>query len=248
VIDCQVLDVSEETVFLDVKGLSGVLYKPDIAWTTVNRCSDILKVNERREFIIKQIDISKALIQLSLRFPENDPWTSTKIPKVGEKTDVTIFGYNPISLYGRHETGIEVRIPKPETSWTEFDELDPASFVGKPSHILITERIDDHRIITGSIRQLTKNPWPEIHKKFSPGTKFRGIVTEVTSLFVRVELPGKLFGILPKESMQKGGHEYQNYETNVVKGQGLEVVVTKVFINRQLIKLDLSRNVTLSKS
>ncbi|MBM4400604.1 MAG: 30S ribosomal protein S1 [Crenarchaeota archaeon] len=245
-VECQVLDVSEETTFLDVKGLSGVAYKSDLSWTTLNRCSDVLQANEKRKFLVKHIDIKKALVHLTLRFPETDPWKSPTLPKVGQTIEVTIFTYNPFALFGRHETGLEATIPRPETSWTEFDEMDPATFVGKRVRILVTERVDDKRILTGSIRELTKNPWPAINKKFRPGTQLRGIVAEVTPLFVRVELPGKLFGILPKEALIKAGHEYKDFEANMVRGQGLDVTVTKVFINRQRIRLDLTRNVTRS--
>ena len=73
----------------------------------------------------------------------------------------------------------------------------------------------------------------------------RATVSEVTPNFVKVELPGGLKGIIPRESMLQAGFEYADFETTLVKGQGLDVVVTKVFIKKRKIRLDLKRNIEI---
>ena len=64
----------------------------------------------------------------------------------------------------------------------------------------------------------------------------------MTENFVRVKIDGGYIGIIPRESLEKAGFEYANYKENIVVGQGIEVVVTKVFLSKKKIRLDLKRN------
>jgi hypothetical protein len=72
--------------------------------------------------------------------------------------------------------------------------------------------------------------------------EFNGKISEITPTYVQVKLPNNYVGVLPKESLEKAGHEYKNFQDNMIVGQGIDVYVSKVFINRQRIRLDLSRN------
>jgi ribosomal protein S1 len=97
--------------------------------------------------------------------------------------------------------------------------------------------------VRGSVRRTVEDPWPEIHRALPPGTELHGSVSEVNENCVRVALPNGLQGIVPRDRMQQAGFEYADYTKNVVIGQGLDVVVTKVFLSKRKIRLDLKRNV-----
>jgi ribosomal protein S1 len=141
-----------------------------------------------------------------------------------------------------YKDGIEVVIPRIELSWDVLSPPRDDQLLNTTQRITILERIDESRSLTGSIRSLTDDPWPEIHKKLPKGTELRATVAEVTPHFVRVNLPGGLQGIIPKEAMIDAGYEYKDFVINVVPGQGLDVVVTKVFLEKRKIRLNLKRN------
>lgn len=58
----------------------------------------------------------------------------------------------------------------------------------------------------------------------------------------------ELTGIIPKEAMIKAGYEYADFKNTVIPDQGLDVVVTKVFLGKRRIRLDLRRNIEKSPS
>lgn len=89
---------------------------------------------------------------------------------------------------------------------------------------------------------MENDPWPTIHATLKPGTEFNGKVYKISEHFVRVSIDNGLIGKVPRESLLAAGYEYSNYMENLVPGQGLEVVATKVFINKKWIRLDLKRN------
>lgn len=247
-IEGTVLDVSQNMALVDVLGMNGVVHKEDCSWFTVFDCAEILTVGERGEFTVKSIDVSRGMLGLTNRSPELDPWRLAKVPAVGDIVEVTLVSCNALSYYCRNTDQIEVILPRQELSWLEAPVPDSADLLGSRQRVVIFERSDEFHLLKGSVRQLEEDPWPKIHARFPKGTELRATVRECTPNFVKVDLLGGLNGFIPKEAMQKAGYEYADFESTLAKGQKLDVVVTKVFLKKRKIRLDLERNVKPSES
>lgn len=127
-------------------------------------------------------------------------------------------------------------------SWFFLTPNQCRDLIGSTINVKVIDIDDENEKIYCSYRQIEENPWPQIHKSLQKGMEFTGKVTDITSNYIQVRLPNNFSGIIPRESLQKAGFEYVNFEDNVVIGQGIEVVVSKVFIAKQKIRLDLKRN------
>jgi predicted RNA-binding protein with RPS1 domain len=244
IIDGTVLDVSRDCALVDIKGFNGVILRTDCSWTTISGCSDILKSESKHKFLVTSIDTKKGLLELSLKFPNEDPWKSKSLPKIKDRIQIKMFSCNQTFYLGSYLDGIEIIIPRSELSWTTEPDLESTELLNTTQEIVIYERIDELRVLKGSVRQLSADPWPEIHKNLPKGTQLRATVIEVSSLIVRVQLPGNLVGIIPGHRVRAAGFEYEHYEVNVLPGQGLDVIVTKVFLAKRKIRLDLARNIS----
>jgi len=238
----EVLDVSDENALVDIRGINAIIYKSECSWQSVTTCSATLLPKQRYQFRVKHIDTNRSFLELTLRDPARDPWKSPHLPSVGESIDVTLTQANQYSFLGMYRDGIEIVIPRTELSWDILSPPRDDVLLNTTQRIIIFESINESRSLKGSIRRLTEDPWPQIHKKLPKGTELHAIVAEVTPHFVRVNLPGGLQGIIPKEAMTDAGYEYQDFTINVVLGQGLDVVVTKVFLEKRKIRLNLKRN------
>lgn len=238
----KVFDVSNEVALIDVKGLNGVIQKRDCSWRRTRDCHDVLASGTEREFIVKKIDAERCSIGLSLRDPDLNPWNSPNLPDVGASVEVEIIDCNGTSYFGLYRGDIEVEVPRTEVSWMEVSASDDLRLLNTRQRIIIIEVSRESQILKGSVRRTVANPWPEIHKALPIGTELHGTVSDVNEYFVRVSLPNGLQGIVPRECMAQAGFEYADYGRNVVVGQGLDVVVTKVFLEKKKIRLDLKRN------
>ncbi len=236
-----VLDISQSATLVDVQGLNAVIYKNECSWRSIAKCSDVLHIGSTYQFRVQTIDKNQSKLSLSLRFPDEDPWKSEKLPKVNDVIEVDIVGVTGSNYVGDYCDNIEIFIPKHEVDWLGSDESEANDILNGRKKIMIYERSVERRIIKGSIRRLEQNPWPKIHKRLPKGKELSAIVQAVTPNFVSVSLPEGLTGHIPKEEMILGGFEYADFEKNVVRGQGLNVVVSKVFIDRQRIRLALKR-------
>jgi ribosomal protein S1 len=227
---------------VNVCGLNGTVHRKDISWQTVKDCGDQLKLGEKYNFLVAEIDSNAEELRLSMRFPDQDPWRKCAPPRNGDIVELDIIANQGAEYLCRMQSGIEVLLPKVEVSWYEQPLSYQKDFVGTRQRAAIYEINIEERSIKCSIRKLEADPWPIIHKKYPMGTEFIGNVIEINPHFVRVQLEGTLTGKIPKESMVKAGFEYADFEKNLVRGQILEVVVTKVFLHKKYLRLDLKRN------
>ncbi len=235
----EVLDVYEENAIISVMGIDSFIKKNECSWYKIKSCSEVLKNGEIIDFEVKDIDEIKLSIELTLRTSDNNPWD--KLPKlsIGDNINLKILYKNGISYIARDSAGHEILIPIKELSWFGTTEEEREAIIDKEMKIEIMEINEDHEEYKGSIRRLEKDPWPEINKRIRPGTEFIGKVTEVNPNFIRVDINNGLNGIIPKERLIEAGGIYSDFINNVIVGQGIEVVVTRVFIPKRKIHLNL---------
>jgi ribosomal protein S1 len=177
-----------------------------------------------------------------LRSDEADPWKRAPIPQIGDELDVMVNSHYDDALICLSESGIEIRVPLNEISWFADSVVNVDEMINTKIHILVYNTSIDQHVIDASIRRLSSDPWLEIQKELPKGTLLRAIVLEVKPECVRVELPNRMMGSIPRVALLAAGHELADYENSVVPGQGLDVVVSKVFIGKHRIRLDLARN------
>jgi len=238
-----VIDLSQDYALVDVQGFNGVIHKKECSWRLTKDCRDVLELDGTYDFFVMSIDPSRTLINLTLKNPENDPWRSENFPDLEDIIEVELIECNGYCYTGLYVDNIVISIPRNEISWVTIPSPNDNSLLESKQKVIIYDKSDESKKIKGSIRRLEKDPWPIIHEKLPRGTELRGIVAEVNPNFVTIDLPDGLQGIIPRESMIQAGFEYEDYESSVVIGQGLDVVVTKIFLKKQKIRLDLKRNI-----
>src|SRR5690348_13253722 len=94
--------------FVDLGGADGLVHISQLAWSRVNRPSEVLKVGQEVEVQVLSVDKEKKKIALSIKRAEVDPWTTVEqryIP--GQVVTGTITKIAPFGAFARIEDGIE---------------------------------------------------------------------------------------------------------------------------------------------
>ena len=237
-----VIDVSINEALISIKGMDAVINRHECSWISHLSCSDVLRVGEKCDFLIKDINYDNNTLISTLRFPEDNPWYKVTIPNIGSVITVKILSKNNIQYRCLYENALEILMPIDEASWFILSETERRDLINREVQVKVIEKNDELKSIKCSIRDIEENPWPKIHQSLKVGTKFHGKVVEILDDFVRVQIDGAYIGVLPKESLTEAGFEYSKYKESMIVGQGVDVVVTKVFIAKKKIRLDLQRN------
>lgn len=234
--------ISQNETLVNVLGIRSYINREDCSWLTINDCSTVFNNDEEYDFIIKSIDKSSSVIHLTRKFEEDNPWVLDDLPSLNQNIEVEFTASDEIKFIGLFENRLEVFMLNQEASWFLLSKEQRESIVNSVQEVKVVDIDEDNQKLFVSLKQLEEDPWPIIHKSLTKGKQFDGRVTSVTNSYVEVEIVNGYRGRVPKESLLQAGHEYANFSETVVVGQGLSVVVSKVFIKRQIIRFDLSRN------
>ena len=235
------MDVSKLHVLVDVMGLNGIIKKEECSWNTISDCDEVCNVGDTIKAKVLSVDVPRESLVLSMRLPELDPWKRHVAPNIGDIIRVDVKSDRSTAIVCTYHGGVEIIVSRIELSWTGADNVpDLVDSKGRLEVIIYEKDEVEHKIL-GSVRRLQKDPWPKIHESLPKGTKLSATVKDVHSNFIQVDLPNGLTGIIPDYEMHRAGHEYATFSESVVRGQGLDVVVTKVFLNKKKIRLGLAR-------
>jgi len=201
VVEGTVMDVAQNIAVVNVHGCNGIIYRDECSWGRVAHCSETYEKGALCEFVIKRIDTDKGKLELSNRFPDEDPWKSKHLPNVRDIIDIEIKDIYGASYIGLYKGIIEVSLPKHEVSWPGEHVPEMKQLLNTQQRVVIYEKSAENRTLKCSIRRLDEDPWPLIHKQLPKGTRLRGKVSEVMADYVRVELPDGLTGTIPSSAM-----------------------------------------------
>lgn len=244
VIDGVVMDASIDKATVACAGFTAVILKSECSWYTVLSCANELDEGGIYSFRVKRIVPSTGSIELTRRVEADDPWRDVELPKVGDVLEVTVQVPLDFHLICRSDNGLEITIPKKEIVWGELPESSLLDVIGQRVAVKVLMVQPEERLIRASIRELKSNPWEEIRTNFPSGSKFLGTVIDKNPQFVSVEISDGIIGRVSKESFLNAGYEYENFLDHLLVGQRLSVEIRKVWVGKEKISLELSRNLT----
>ncbi len=193
-----VRNLTDFGAFVDIGGMDGLLHVADLAWSRVDKPSDVLKVGDEVEVKILKINREKRKISLGMKQLQPEPWTL-----VGEKyhpedrvhgkvTRVVDFG-----AFVELEPGIEGLIHLSDLSWSRKSRK-PSDIV-KPGELVdvVVLAVDPaaKRIGLG-LKQALGDPWEEAIRRFPVGSVAEGKVVSLAKFGAFVELAEGVEGMI----------------------------------------------------
>ncbi|MDQ6961900.1 MAG: 30S ribosomal protein S1 [Mariprofundaceae bacterium] len=224
--------------FVDIGGVDALLHVSDISWRHINHPQEMLSVGQAVVAEIIKADAETGKISISMRTLQVDPWAN-----VAEKyqQDMRLTGtvrrLLDFGVMVELEPGVEGMIHRSEMSWLRKD-IQPASVVtqGDVVDVAVMSVDSAKRRIALSLKEVMENPWQAWLTKNPVGTKVEGVVRNITTFGLFVELDEGLDGLvhLSNFSWEKQGSEVIGEYSS---GQEVEAVVLGVDIDRQRISL-----------
>ncbi len=142
----------------------------------------VIEINKKKNRVI----LSEKLVTAELDLDKREE--TLKSCKVGDILDGEVTGIAPFGLFVNAQ-GLEGLVHLSEISWDKVER--PADFykVGDKVRVKIIGIEDDGRRIAYSIKQLQKDPWDEIIKKYKIGQVVKGEIKKIVEYgaFVRIE-------------------------------------------------------------
>ncbi len=184
--------------FVDIGGVDGLLHIGDIAWSRIDKPSDVLSLGQQIEAKVLKIDPENRRISLGIKQLQPHPWDA--VPgkfRAGERIRGTVTRTTDFGAFVELEPGIEGMIHVSEMSWAKKvrkpgDMLKPGDAVDA---IILGINLAERRIALG-LKQALGDPWADISEKLAVGSVVEGPITSFTKFGAFVQLAEGVEGMI----------------------------------------------------
>jgi small subunit ribosomal protein S1 len=237
-----VKNIADFGAFVDLGGIDGLLHITDMSWGRINHPSEILKIDQKVEVKVLNIDRDKEKIALGLKQKEASPWEEIekKYP-VGSRVRGTVVNIMSYGAFVRLEDGIEGLVHISEMSWTR--RVNHPSEVVTPNQevdVVVLEIDKNKQEISLGIKQTEVNPWELVAEKYPPGTVIEGAVRNLANYGAFIEIEPGIDGLLHISDMswtKKVTHPNELLK----KGDRVRCVVLEVDQSKQRVSLGVKQ-------
>ncbi len=238
----QVKNITDFGAFVDLDGIDGLLHVTDMTWGRINHPSEILKVGDKLDVMILEVDLEKERISLGLKQTQDNPWEDieSRFP-IGARVRGKVVNLAPYGGFIELEQGIEGLVHVSEMSWTKRIQraADVLALGDEVDAVVLSVSSDDKKISLG-MRQVEDNPWEVVAGKYPIGSLVQGKVRNFTSYGAFVELEEGVDGMIHVSDMswtRKVNHPSEILQ----KGEEVETVVLEIDSSSQRISLGLKQ-------
>ncbi|MBX3360765.1 MAG: 30S ribosomal protein S1 [Phycisphaeraceae bacterium] len=237
-----VKNIADFGAFIDLGGIDGLLHITDMSWGRINHPSELLKIDQKIEVKVLNIDREKEKIALGLKQREASPWEEIekKYP-VGSRVRGAVVNLMSYGAFVRLEDGIEGLVHISEMSWTR--RINHPSEMVQPNQevdVVVLEINKDKQEISLGMKQIDVNPWELVGEKYPPGTVVEGKVRNLANYGAFVEIEPGIDGLLHISDMSWTRKVTHPNEV-VKKGDSTRCVVLEVDQEKQRISLGLKQ-------
>jgi small subunit ribosomal protein S1 len=103
-----VTNITDFGVFVDLGGVEGLVHVSEISWGRVNHPGDAVKIGQKVQVYVLQVDKERSRIALSLKRLCPNPWkTVEEHYRPGQHVDAVITSVVPFGAFARLEEGLD---------------------------------------------------------------------------------------------------------------------------------------------
>lgn len=151
----EVKSITSYGAFIDLGGIDGMVHISELSWNRIKHPSEVVKVGDKLEVYIKDLDKEAKRISLGYKKTQDNPWEVFKQDyEVGAVVKVTIVSLTPFGAFAQIIPGIDGLIHISQISADRVTNAAEVLKVGQVVDVKITEIDADKKRISLSIKAL----------------------------------------------------------------------------------------------
>ncbi len=197
----KVVNLTNYGAFIEIsEGVEGLLHVSEMSWTKKNKApGSLLKLGDEVQAMIKEIEIERKRISLSIRDLEENPWKNTaeRYP-VGTVVEGTVRNITDFGIFIELEDGIDGLVHSSDIFWSQRNKNKINELFTKDQKIpvkILNIDVEKGRLSLG-IKQITDDPWKGVDLELHTGDEMEGKIVHVADFGVFVELKEGLEGLI----------------------------------------------------
>ena len=224
------------------ENIEGLIHNQDLSWTKKSiHASKLVKIDEKVEIKLLEIDTIKRRISLGLKQCKDNPWNEVLNKyKVDDEIETEIVNIVDFGIFVKITDEIDGMIHVSDIKWDENDQDILSTFKkGEKIKTKILEiNVEKERVSLG-IKQLTEDPFELLKKKHPKNSLITSKITEINDSGIRVELEDKTIGFIKKSNLAKEKNEQKSDRFAI--GEKIDALVTGYDLKNKTINLSIKQ-------
>ena len=139
--------------FVDLGGIDGLVHISELSWSHVNHPSEVVKVGDKVEVEVLDVDLKRERISLGLKQTTEDPWVKLiENYPIGSIVDGKVTKTVPFGAFVELENGVEGLVHISEMSPRHIDTPTQVVHTGDAVKVKVMEVNPDRRRISLSMK------------------------------------------------------------------------------------------------
>ena len=140
--------------FVDLGGMDGLVHVSELSWQHVNHPGELVKVGDKVNVKILEVDRDRERISLSIRQTTEDPWDVFATEnEVGDVVEGSVTKTVPFGAFVSVADGVEGLVHVSEIAMHRVESPELELSISQAVKVKITEKDDDRRRVSLSIKQ-----------------------------------------------------------------------------------------------
>lgn len=196
----KIVSLTDYGAFIELEpGVEGLIHVSEMSWTKkVRHPAKMFSLGQIVEAIVKDLDVDRKRISLSIREAEPNPWETIHLKYPlgslvrGKVRNITDFG-----IFVGLEDGIDGLVHISDLSWSQRQRK-PSQFSkkGEEIEVKILHIDPEKERLSLGIKQLTEDPWRNLEEKVHVNDEVNGRVVNVTDFGIFVEVLEGVEGLI----------------------------------------------------
>jgi small subunit ribosomal protein S1 len=140
--------------FVDLGGMDGLVHVSEMSWQHISHPSEMVKVGDKVQVKVLEVDRERERISLSVRQTLEDPWeVFSRSANVGDVVDGLVTKTVPFGAFISVSEGVEGLVHVSEIAIHRVESPELELSIGQQVKVKITEKEEERRRISLSIKQ-----------------------------------------------------------------------------------------------
>ena len=227
--------------FIDLGGIEGLLHISDISWGKINHPSEIFETGQEIEAIVLGFDEKEEKISLGYKQLSADPWEDIEGRYMaGQKIAGKVVSLTDFGAFVELEPGVEGLIHVSDLSWSR-KSVHPKKVLSPGEEVIVTILAinpSSKRISLG-LKQVTPHPLESFGQTYSPGSRVRGTITNITDFGAFIEVEKGIEGLIHISDIS---WKKIKHPSDLLKvGEETEAIILNIDVEKQKLALGIKQ-------
>ena len=240
-VEGKVVNLTDYGVFIELEpGVEGLVHISEMYWTReIKHPSKVMNVGDVVNVVVLEVNPEAKRVSLSLKQTTPNPWEKLKEKyPVGTIVKGLVRNITNFGVFVGIEDGIDGLVHVSDISW-KHRVTHPSEYFKKGQEVeavVLNIDVDNEKFSLG-IKQIEKNPWEELPRKYAPGSVVTGKITNFTDFGIFVEIEDGIEGLVHISEISQKRVKSSAELYNV--GDRVSAVVKSIDIKTKKIRLSI---------